>query len=115
VVSASVQERPGVIRAVQAELQSTAQLLTAQRGGQTAIDVRGNEAIGMLAATGVDLSGHMRDVQEAQRRYGAGAGDAANAPQRTPLSGEELKKALSKIDAWLDKFEPADVSFLRRK
>jgi hypothetical protein len=115
VASASVQERPGVIRAVQAELQSTAQLLTAQRGGQTAIDVRGNEAIGMLAATGVDLSGHMRDVQEAQRRYGAGAGDAANAPQRTPLSGEELKKALSKIDAWLDKFEPADVSFLRRK
>lgn len=115
VASASVQERPGVIQAVQAELNATGQLLTSQRGGQEAINVRGNVALGMLAATGVDLSGHMRDVQEAQRRYGAGAADAANAPQRQNLTKEELDKALSKINQFIDKYEPADVSFLQRK
>lgn len=106
-------ERAKAMVTVAAELDTQGKLLTSQRGGETAIDVQGNVAVGMIAAQGLDLTGRGADIKSAADVYKRGAGNLDSSPQRTPVSAAELGKWLDPMLEWIGKYSPAAVSFLK--
>lgn len=73
--------REEVMATVGAELHARGVLATAQRGGLTAIDTSAQQALGMMSARGIDLTGHRADVLGAQGIYGAGQRGLGSSPQ----------------------------------
>lgn len=73
-------ERSKAIAANTAELRARQKLLTAQRGGEVAVDMSMNEAMGVMSGRGVDLTGRMIDIQHARQAYEKGIGNLGNSP-----------------------------------
>jgi len=101
VANASPEERSKVVAANEAELKARKTLLTAQRGGETAVDMSMHEALGMMSNRGVDLTGRDRDIKAAGETYGKGISGLGGAPKPGegggPSSGTELAGLVSQI------------------
>lgn len=73
--------RGQVMSTVAAELASQAKLTTMQRGGNVALDVSGYEAMGMMSAFGMDLTGRTQDRKRAGQILHDGQGNLGSSPQ----------------------------------
>jgi hypothetical protein len=111
-MAATPAERAKVIATVGAELDTQGKLLTTQRGGQVALDYNGSVAMGMMAAFGVDLTGHGRDVSDAAGRYKQGVAGLGSSPQAPQVTVPELAKLINPILNWVAKFTPNTATFL---
>lgn len=100
VAMAPPEERAKAIAAQQAELRAQATLMTAQRGGQTAIDMSLYQAGGLMSAYGVDLSGQDRDRRNTAGMLRKGADELPNSPNAADfvkISDDTIDKFVAKL------------------
>lgn len=79
VETASPEARNSAIAAGRDMLRAQIHELTAQRGGETAIDMSLGEALGTLTGSGIDLTGRLSDIRKAGRHLQGGINDLPGA------------------------------------
>jgi hypothetical protein len=115
VAMASKQERPDAILAAGAELEAMRKLTTMQRGGNVALDSGGFQALGMISAYGVDLTGRAEDRKRAGGILQDGQNNLKNAPEAPTVNIPELQKLVPPLLEFLRNFKAVGVSMFQSK
>lgn len=79
VEAATPENRANAITAATAMLRAQSHNLTAQHGGETAIDMSYSQAVGSMYGSGIDLTGRIGDINNARKNLNNAENDLPNA------------------------------------